>query len=112
MCGVRMRTSGFVDYKSARLLAGSGPVPFPGIDEVLPAGKLTLDNGYVQFAVAPGHGMAADDAGEYAAVYIVPQGRRGYSASRVYADDRWPEPLVRIRRTAGQELTLSLFTKW
>ena len=71
-----------------------------------PAGKLTLGNGYVQFAVASGHQMAADDAGEYAAVYIVPQGPRGYSASRVYTDDRWPEPLGRIRRTARQELTL------
>ena len=73
MCGVRMRTSGFVDYKPARLVANAEPVSFAGIDEVLPAGKLTLDNGYVQFAVVSGHGMAAEDAGEYAAVYIVPQ---------------------------------------
>ena len=99
MCGVRMATTGFVDYKPARLLNSFGPTPFAGIDQLLPAGALTLDNSCVQFMVESGHGLVADDAGDYAAIYVVPQAEKttlqALCTLTVTGQSQWAAPLVR-----------------
>jgi hypothetical protein len=98
MCGVRMATTGFVDYKPARLLNSSGPAPFAGVDEVLPAGALKLDNGYVQFVVESNHALVADDAGDYAVIYVVPHAQkttlRASCSLTVTGQSQWAAPIV------------------
>jgi len=74
-CGVRMRTSGFVDYTKARLLVDGAETSFFDVDgQVISASEVALDNGYVRFALASGsNGFIAADEGGCANVYVVPK---------------------------------------
>ena len=97
-CGVRMRTRGFVDYRPAELIV-AGRRRQLAAEEVLPGGTATLDNGYVQFAVAAeGKGLAAANEGRYATVYALgePRGNRVVATARleVTGQSQWAGPVV------------------
>jgi len=99
-CGVRMRTRGFEDYRSARLLVLGKPLAFDDAAETaLPHGEAVLDNGYVQFHLSAREGsLAASDEGAFASIYAVPT-RRGtsFSASCTLAitgQNQWSAPLI------------------
>ena len=81
-CGVRMRTRGFEDYRSARLLVRGKLLAFDDAAETaLPRGEAVLDNGYVQFRLSAREGsLAASNEGAFAALYAVPK-RRGTNFS-------------------------------
>ena len=52
LCGVRMRTGGFLDYKKARLSVSGEPVESADVaGNPLPGRDAMLDNGYAQFHV-------------------------------------------------------------
>jgi len=77
LCGVRMRTSGFVDYVPATQYVGGKRVESDCIPEgPLPHRDVVLDNGYVQFRVrSTGHDLAlsADPAAGYQGVDCCPR---------------------------------------
>ena len=100
VCGVRMRTAGFVDYKKARLFVNGKPAEFAdAIDQALTPGIATLDNGYVQFRVeSPQNGLATADEGQYASIYAVPKRevatlKANYRLT-VTGRSGWSEPIV------------------
>lgn len=74
-CGIRMRTSGFVDYARATLLVDGAETSFHDVEgRVISASKLALDNGYVKFALASDtHMFRAIDEGGCASMYAVPR---------------------------------------
>ena len=99
-CGVRMRTRGFEDYRSARLLVRGKPLAFDEAAETaVPRGEAVLDNGYAKFHLGAREGsLAASNEGTFAAIYAVPKHRgAGFSASctlEVTGQNQWSAPLV------------------
>ncbi len=99
-CGVRMRTRGFEDYRSARLLVRGKSVTFDDATETaLPRAEAVLDNGYVQFHLTAREGsLAASNEGTFAALYAVPKLHgTSFSASctlEITWQNQWSAPLI------------------
>jgi hypothetical protein len=76
LCGARMRTGGFVDYKKARLSVSGEPVESADVaGNPLPGRDATLDNGYAQFHVTSEQNnlvAEADPTAAYSGIYRVP----------------------------------------
>ncbi|MHB8971719.1 MAG: hypothetical protein ACYC3X_17075 [Pirellulaceae bacterium] len=103
MCGVRMRTAGFVDYSPAQLVDKSNVIPFDSTDGTMPPGKLRLDNGYIQFDVqSDRNAMVADDVGDHAAIYLIPQLEaatlRASCSLTISGRSQWAAPVMQVRQ--------------
>ena len=78
LCGVRMRTAGFIDYTPAKLSVGGKRLEPGDVPEAasLPGRDATLDNGYVQFRITSAANDLAlpnDAAGGYQGIYCRPR---------------------------------------
>jgi hypothetical protein len=76
LCGVRMRTRGFPDYRPAVLMVGENAgtsSPLEWQDQPLPGHLATLDNGYIQFRVDCRQRLAAEEGGSWAGLFALPQ---------------------------------------
>jgi hypothetical protein len=108
LCGVRMRTRGFPDYRPATLVIGSRRAVerlFEWPETPLPGHSATLDNGYIQFRLdcAPADDvgrqqLAAQEEGAWAGLYAVPE-RRGTTwrvkhTLTITGRNQWAGPVI------------------
>jgi len=104
MCGVRMRTTGFVDYNKAKLFVGGKETIFSDVDGKTLPSKVTLDNGYVRMDVSSG--FAAADAAACAAVYAAPEAKdnvqRASCTLTVTGRNQFAGPIIQPKKIAAK----------
>ena len=100
LAGMRMKTSGYIDFGKATLTSNRRKVKMDGASEAsLPAGSAVIDNGFVQFRIKSRTGdMLGVNDGSRAGIYILPKAD-GNSLKASYqmqitGKSAWSAPLI------------------